>query len=519
LVVPVEVKVFDNNGNLVYSDLIEVLPAQKIDLSFLEGLNVKSGYFTFRFQQGNNALANYVMYVEARYSSASCGVSLVPSWCILEPAPPPPPPPPPPKPTPTPTPTTCDPCEHKCDLVIEKTVDKEKMCQDENLTYLIKFKNVGTEACTGSGIMVVDGVDQGLNFVSQETSSGVTFGYKEIPGYDPGTRTLTWNAGTLQPGESGWVSWIASINNKYEGIEEVCDTADISCAEYGDFTKWTKSNRVCTEITEACHPKECKLTIAKTVDKTVACPGDTLTYNLNFSNTGEADCTGGGVKVVDHVQSGLHFETQISSSGVDFGYGGPGYHDGTLTWNAHVLKPGESGWVTWTATINQNFEGNFIDNVGKISSLEYDHFNTWVESNKVTTNVNGESCNEGNEGCTPGYWKNHSSSWAATGYNSSQRVDSVFSSTHLGDYGHGGASLMVALSFSGGSGTDGAQEILLRAAVAALLNSAHSGVDYPQTTAQVISAVNSALDSNNRDTMLALAASLDAQNNLGCPLN
>ena len=86
-------------------------------------------------------------------------------------------------------------------------------------------------------------------------------------------------------------------------------------------------------------------------------------------------------------------------------------------------------------------------------------------------------------------------------------------------FGLDNTTLVQALSFNGGSGTIGAVRILLRAAVAALLNSAHPDVDYPLTTAEVIAAVNAALASNDRNTMLALASTLDAANNLGCPLN
>ncbi|HET8797233.1 MAG TPA: hypothetical protein VFO89_06090, partial [Thermoanaerobaculia bacterium] len=76
-----------------------------------------------------------------------------------------------------------------------------------------------------------------------------------------------------------------------------------------------------------------------------------------------------------------------------------------------------------------------------------------------------------------------------------------------------------ALGFGGGPGVSGAAEILLRAGVAALLNAAHPSVAYPQTPSTVLTTVNAALASGNRDTMLALAAQLDADNNRGCPLN
>jgi hypothetical protein len=124
----------------------------------------------------------------------------------------------------------------------------------------------------------------------------------------------------------------------------------------------------------------------------------------------------------------------------------------------------------------------------------------------------------GDEGCTPGYWKNHTGSWAGTGYAPAQTTGSVFSGA--GAFPSlASQSLLQSLQGGGGPGTLGAAKILLRAAVAALLNAAHSGVDYPRTSAQIISDVNAALTSNNRDAMLTLATSLDDDNNLGCPLH
>ena len=120
------------------------------------------------------------------------------------------------------------------------------------------------------------------------------------------------------------------------------------------------------------------------------------------------------------------------------------------------------------------------------------------------------------QGCTPGYWKNHTESWGPTGYLTDQTVHSVFANA-TGSLGN--ATLLQALAFDGGTGLSGAKKILIRAAVAALLNAAHPSVDYPLTTAEVISDVNAALKSNNRSTILALASSLNTNNNLNCPLS
>ncbi|MDR7419250.1 MAG: hypothetical protein QN178_10115 [Armatimonadota bacterium] len=123
------------------------------------------------------------------------------------------------------------------------------------------------------------------------------------------------------------------------------------------------------------------------------------------------------------------------------------------------------------------------------------------------------SAHTGTNGCTPGYWKNHTSSWPS-GYLPNNLVTAYFPAA--GAY-VGTATLIQALDFGGGSGTDGAARILLRAGVAALLNSA-SGF-YPFTVSQVQTAVNNALASGNRATMLSVAGQADGFNNLGCPLN
>jgi hypothetical protein len=122
----------------------------------------------------------------------------------------------------------------------------------------------------------------------------------------------------------------------------------------------------------------------------------------------------------------------------------------------------------------------------------------------------------GGQGCTPGYWKQtqHFDSWVGTGYTPNQTVGSVFTNSGVPTQ-----TLVQALGGGGGSTIQGAKSILLRAAVAALLNAGSSGVSYQFTTAQIIAATNAALASNDRATILDLAAQLDAANNAGCPLN
>jgi hypothetical protein len=126
--------------------------------------------------------------------------------------------------------------------------------------------------------------------------------------------------------------------------------------------------------------------------------------------------------------------------------------------------------------------------------------------------------------CTPGYWKQsqHFASWIPTTLTTTQLLATQFSNANL--YVLKGKSmanytLLEGLSFKGGSTLAGASEILLRAAIAADLNSRNSNLSYPMTTANVLTSVNAALASGNRDTILSLGVRLDNYNNGSCPLN
>ena len=64
-----------------------------------------------------------------------------------------------------------------------------------------------------------------------------------------------------------------------------------------------------------------------------------------------------------------------------------------------------------------------------------------------------------------------------------------------------------------------AAKILLRQAIAALLNAAHPNITYPLSENEIITQVNNALSSLDRDEMLSLKDVLDDYNNLGGDIN
>lgn len=142
----------------------------------------------------------------------------------------------------------------------------------------------------------------------------------------------------------------------------------------------------------------------------------------------------------------------------------------------------------------------------------------------ASANVIGDS-----EGCTPGYWKNHTETWQAN-----TPPDDMPSPTRTVGATFTGATsvtadktLAEALEGGGGPGAAGAERILMRAAVAAFLNAGSDELEFPwrrngeglDGRPALVQAVNDAIASGDRETMLDLAERLDADNNLGCPLS
>lgn len=151
------------------------------------------------------------------------------------------------KPTPTSTPMP------NCVLNISKKVDKISANIGEILTYTLTFYNIGNTDCTGQGVKVKDIVDNNLTFVSETHSANVVPGYNGDDLYNSFTRALLWNAGTLSPEETGWVSWKA-IANIPEGCGDfnILNTGRITSFEYSNFSNWVNSNEVKTTFTQTC---------------------------------------------------------------------------------------------------------------------------------------------------------------------------------------------------------------------------------------------------------------------------
>ena len=262
---------------------------------------------------------------------------------------------------------------------------------------------------------------------------------------------------------------------------------------------------------------------------TVTASGSDLLTGAPVSETASATCSADIEPALDVVKQctdapafgmPILFDGSVTNSGnvalldviVTDDNGTPGDTSDDVVFNIGDLAPGETA----------NYNGSYDPGVaGPSTNTVVATASDAVESSPVSSSPASATCEvpppPGEEGCTPGFWKNSTGSWV--GYSPNQLVGSVFSlpngvlSNQLG-----GDTLLQALDYGGGDNLIGAAQILLRAAVASILNAAHPDVDFPRSAASVIADVNAALATKDRATILALATALDIDNNLGCDL-
>ena len=128
----------------------------------------------------------------------------------------------------------------------------------------------------------------------------------------------------------------------------------------------------------------------------------------------------------------------------------------------------------------------------------------------------------GNEGCTPGFWKNNAKNWGASawvGYAPGDYFEVIFgvdvTLRGQGKTTYPTPTLLEALDANGGG-----INALARHAVAALLNIANPDIGYGiSSTAALITMVHDAIESGDEAQIEALHMLLAEYNEAGCPIN
>lgn len=152
---------------------------------------------------------------------------------------------------------TCNPIPVDCRLELVKTVDKSTASLGDEITYTIKVKNIGTTNCTGSGVKIVDEIDDNVEYLRYTITSNMIAGYDSgsivYDVYESGSHTLYFNGDVLTPGESGTIVWVGKVKTPSQcGDFTITNQAKVTAFELNNFLTWVRSNTVSTAIDYDC---------------------------------------------------------------------------------------------------------------------------------------------------------------------------------------------------------------------------------------------------------------------------
>ncbi len=232
------------------------------------------------------------------------------------------------------------------DLQVVKTVDKPTASIGQTLTYTIVARNAGPSNATG--VTVTDRLPQ--EFLNTITASGGN--------YTITSGTLTWTIGNLAAGQTATLTVTGTITKN----GTVVNTAVIT----GNETDERPENNTSTVITVVTpggqNPEDATdLQVVKTVDKTRATVGQSLTYTVTVRNNGPNNAT--GVLVVDMLpMRQANFPAQPTTTSGS-------YNMATGIWTIGNLGANQTATLTVTGTITAN---GTIVNTAIVSGNEAD---------------------------------------------------------------------------------------------------------------------------------------------------
>ena len=211
----------------------------------------------------------------------------------------------------------------KSNLEIHKTVDKKSVKIGDTLTYTISVKNNGDKVAKA---IIYDNVPEGTVLLNKDNNE------------DENTKKLTWRV-TVEPGETENVEFTVRVKAEKGTIKN-------SAIVNGKTTNETETGII-------------NITGKKEVDKAEAKVGDTLTYTITLTNSGNAT---GTVTVTDEIPTGTRIKDENTT----------GYNKATntMTWsNVEVKANGGTATLTLEVVVKDDTTDT-VKNVAKIDNKE-----------------------------------------------------------------------------------------------------------------------------------------------------
>jgi uncharacterized repeat protein (TIGR01451 family) len=203
-----------------------------------------------------------------------------------------------------------------------KVADVSTADPDDEITYTITYKNVGTGDATN--VKITDTIPNDVDFVSSTPM------YDSVSG-----NTYTWNIGFLAAGDGGTINVTVKVkvgtpDKTLLHNEAVLYYADANGNAYTPIEDYADV-RVTAPVME----------FSKVASVTTADPGDQFTYTITYLNNGTGQAT--NVKITDTIPNDVVF---VSSTPLYDSVSG-----NTYTWNIGTLDAGKGGTITITVKV------------------------------------------------------------------------------------------------------------------------------------------------------------------------
>lgn len=209
-------------------------------------------------------------------------------------------------------------------LQIEKTVNRPTARPGERVAYTVTYRNSGT--ADAENVVVMDELPEPLTYVTGSATGGAF--------YESSSNTVTRTVNRLEIDRGAIFSYEVTLDASVPLGTRIPNTAIV----YADGMSAAESDTAWITVAGAA------ATILKTVDRTVAIVGDTLTYTLAYQNLSENDYA--SFELRDPVPSEVDY--LAGSGGADAVYD-PGTRD--LVWERGALPAGHVGTVSFQARV------------------------------------------------------------------------------------------------------------------------------------------------------------------------
>lgn len=215
-------------------------------------------------------------------------------------------------------------------LTISKSASVQFANPGDTITYTITYSNDSPVNTTG--VTITDPLPVGLTFVSA-SNGGV---------YNSGIRTITWTLPDLASGEGPYtVSFNATVNTSATAQPQ--NSACIDSVE---------TDPACAgAIVNISTP----LKLQKSVNPILVSPGNTVTFTMNYANTGTSTLT--NAQMTDTIPTGFAWVSSAAEPTCPAGTHSGGNPD-VVTWTLGSLSSGATGTCTFVARASNPYTGS-----------------------------------------------------------------------------------------------------------------------------------------------------------------